>query len=157
LEPTFALFSTSGVRLYVQGANPKVVEYIDKDSYVHDGLALLPTPSRANTLVKDAHTALMEGGNIRLHKIASNDHEVKAAFSNDDLAQRIKDFNLRKDCLPVQVSLGVKWDLGTNSFLFCSSHDKQPFTRRGVLFTIISIYDPLSVMATVVIQGKLLL
>ncbi|XP_056003773.1 uncharacterized protein LOC130049788 [Ostrea edulis] len=149
--------ATFGLRLCIQGADPKVVEYIDKDFYVDDGLASLPTPSNAITLVKDAQTALLQGGTIRLHKIASNDHEVMAAFPNDDLAKDIKDLDLRKDSLPVQASLGVKWDLGTDSFLFRSSHDKQPFTRRGVLSTINSIYDPLGFMAPVVIKGKLLL
>ncbi|XP_056003746.1 uncharacterized protein LOC125682784 [Ostrea edulis] len=104
--------ATYGLRLCIQGADPKVVEYIDKDFYVDDGLASLPTPSSAITLVKDAQTALLQGGNIRLHKIASNDHEVMAAFPNDYLAKDIKDLDLRKDSLPVQASLGVKWDLG---------------------------------------------
>ncbi|KAK3099229.1 hypothetical protein FSP39_001287 [Pinctada imbricata] len=149
--------ATYGLRLCIQGADPKVVEYIEKDFYVDDALASLPSARSAITLVKDAQEALMHRGNIRLHKIASNNHEVMAAFANEDLAKDIKDLDLRKDSLPVQASLGVKWDLGTDSFLFRSSQDKQPFTRRGVLSTINSIYDPLGFMAPVVIKGKLLL
>ena len=35
--------------------------------------------------------------------------------------------------------------------------DNKPFTRRGVLSTVNSLYDPLGFLAPITIQGRLLL
>jgi hypothetical protein len=37
-------------------------------------------------VMKDTQEALMEFGNLRLHKFASNDPNVMSAFPSDDLA-----------------------------------------------------------------------
>ncbi|MGH0125412.1 UNVERIFIED_CONTAM: hypothetical protein FKN15_068962 [Acipenser sinensis] len=57
----------------------------------------------------------------------------------------------------MQRSLGLNWDLKTDTFTFRVSDDEKPFTRRGVLSTVNSLYDPLGFVAPVTIQGKALL
>lgn len=103
--------------------------------------------------MKDTQDALMEYGNLRLHKFASNSPEVMAAFSPSDLASNLKDLNLDADDKPLQRSLG----LNTDNFLFQLSTEDKPVTRRGILSTINSISDPLGFLAPVIIHGKLLL
>ena len=69
----------------------------------------------------------------------------------------MKDLDLRLDDLPLQRSLGVLWSLKTDSFTFQVSKEERPYTRRGVLATVNSLYDPLGFVAPVTMQGKALL
>lgn len=79
------------------------------------------------------------------------------AFPSDDLAKDLKDLDLGNDILPLQHSLGLCWDLNSDTFTYQISDDMKPFTRRGVLSTINSLFDPLGFISPVVIQGKVLL
>jgi hypothetical protein len=107
--------------------------------------------------MKDTQEALKVFGNLRLHKFASNDPDVISFFPSDDLAISLKDLDLESDDKPLQRSLGLNWDLNSDNFLFRLSPDDKPVTRRGILSTINSIYDPLGFLAPVILQGKLLL
>lgn len=63
-------------------------------------------------------SALKNEGNLRLHKVASNKEEVMSAFASDDLAKDLKDLDIGNDQLPVQRSLGLNWDLMSDTFTF---------------------------------------
>ena len=107
-------------------------------------------------LIKSTQTALATA-NIRLHKVISNRPEVMEALPADDRAKDVRDLDLRHDVLPVQRSLGVYWDLKNDTFTFKVSLPEKPFTRRGVLSVVNSVYDPLGIAAPVVLRGKRLL
>ena len=149
--------ATYGLRKAVNGADEDVIDYVERNFYVDDGLGSCKKPEEAIILVKKTQCALMQGGNIKLHKIASNRQEVMEAFPQEDLAKYIKDLDLRKDFLPLHTSIGIGWELEADTFLIRTSPNKQPFTRRGILSTVNGIFDPIGFMAPVVIQGKLLL
>ncbi|XP_048759507.2 uncharacterized protein LOC125669103 [Ostrea edulis] len=133
-----------------------VYNFICRDFYVDDGITSLPTPGVAIDLMKRTQSALQTIGNLRLHKIASNSEEVMKAFQPFDLTKDLKDLDLSSDTLPVQRSLGLNWDIETDSFMFKLAKDIKPYTRRGILSTINSVYDPLGFLAPVLIQGKLI-
>ena len=101
--------------------------------------------------------ALFQEGGLRLHKIVSNDSNVMTNFPSEDLAKDLMSLDLTKDALPIQRSLGMSCDLKTDSFTFRITPDEKPFTRRGLLSTLNSFYDPLGLAALILIQGKLLL
>ena len=65
--------------------------------------------------------------------------------------------DLTKDALPIQRSLRMSWDLKSDSFTFRITPDEKPFTRRRLLSTLNSFYDPLGLAAPILIRGKLLL
>jgi hypothetical protein len=90
-------------------------------------------------------------------KTASSSKEVMAEFPSDDLLKDLKDLELSNDNLPLQRSLGLYWNLNTDTFTFRISCEDKPLTHRGVLSVINSIYDPLGFVAPVVIEGKLIL
>lgn len=60
-----------------------------------------------------------ENGNLRLHKIASNDREILNSFCEEDLNKNLRDVHFGENSvLPLQHSLGLSWDLNHYSFLF---------------------------------------
>ena len=79
------------------------------------------------------------------------------AFSAADRTKDIRDLDLREDTLPANRALGVQWDLEKHALTFNVHPPKKPFTRRGVLSVVNSIYDPLGLAAPFVLVGKLLL
>ncbi|XP_031749223.1 uncharacterized protein LOC101730954 [Xenopus tropicalis] len=136
------------------GADAK--RFVKKDFYMDDGLKSVPTAAEAIDLLNRTRK-MLACSNLRLHKIASNSSDVMAAFSSEDHATDLKDLNFNDDDLPMQRSLGICWDLKSDSLTFQVSSEKRPYTRRGVLSTINSLYDPLGIAAPVTIQGKALL
>ncbi|XP_076874397.1 uncharacterized protein LOC143524681 [Brachyhypopomus gauderio] len=128
-------------------------EFVERDFYVDDGLKSLPTAIAAIDLLKRVQS-MLAFSNLRLHKITSNCKEVMSAFPSEDQASCLRNLDLGSDTAPVQRTLGVAWDLKNDTFTFQVSGDSKPFTRRGVLSTVNSLYDPLGFAAPVIIQGK---
>lgn len=79
------------------------------------------------------------------------------AFKPEELASGIKDLGLHDETLPEQRSLGLCWNINTDMFTFKVAVNDKPYTRRGVLSVINSIFDPLGLAAPVTIRGRLLL
>eukprot|EP00079_Xenopus_tropicalis_P024746 XP_012817710.2 PREDICTED: uncharacterized protein LOC100485864 [Xenopus tropicalis] len=129
--------------------------FVLRHFYVDDGLASASTPEIAIDILNNAKQMLAES-NLRLHKIASNSTQVMNAFPANDRAKDLKDLCLGTDTLPLQKSLGLSWDLERDSFVFQVSSEEKPFTKRGVLSTVNSLYDPLGFVAPVTIKGKAL-
>ncbi|KAK3082605.1 hypothetical protein FSP39_000384 [Pinctada imbricata] len=149
--------ATYGMRKSVQNADPDVQEFICRNFYVDDGLISCASPEEAISLVKRSQRTLKENGDLRLHKVVSNCRDVLDAFSQDDLAKNLKELDFGNETLPVQRSLGLLWDTEGDFFTFKTAVDDKPFTRRGVLSVINSIYDPIGFVAPVVITGRLMM
>ena len=124
-----------------------IQEFIANDFYVDDGLTSTPTVDKAVSLMRRTQRAFEVNGNLRLHKIASNSKDVMSSFPSEDLAKDLALLDLNKDVLPLQRSLGLNWNLQTDNFTFCVSSEIKPYTRRGVLSTVNSIYDPIGFVA----------
>ncbi len=61
------------------------------------------------------------------------------------------------DSLPVERVLGVEWSIKSDSFKFKIVLKDRPLTRRGILSTVSSIYDPLGMLSPVVLTAKKIL
>ena len=131
-------------------------DFVHRNFYVDDGLTSCPTENEAITLIRNAQSMLATA-NLRLHKVVSNSVLVMEAFPAEDHAKNIKDLDLRRDVLPSQRSLGVHWNIEKDHFTFHVSMPEKPFTRRGVLSVINSVYDPLGLVSPVILEGKLIL
>jgi hypothetical protein len=117
-----------------QFSNAKDVrEFVEKGVYVDDGLASVSTAVKVDSLVKRTQASLSSGGNVKHHTIALNSDEVLNAFPKEDLAKGLKKLDLRSDRLPVQRSLGLGWDLGSDQFTYVITRKDKTYTRRGVL------------------------
>ncbi|XP_055061254.2 uncharacterized protein [Misgurnus anguillicaudatus] len=130
--------------------------FVKRDFYVDDGLRSFPTAAEAVDLLRRTQASLAES-NLRLHKIMSNSPLVLAAFPPEDCAKGVKDLDFGDETIPAQRSLGLNWEISTDTFTFHSPDNSKPLTRRGILSTVNSLYDPLGFAAPVTIHGRFLL
>lgn len=132
------------------------MHFIERDFYVDDALKSFLTEAEAIDVLQRAQKMLAQS-NVCLHKITSNRLEVMNAFPVEDWAKEIKDLDLSEDEIPVQRSLGISWNVSSDTFTFQVPQIQKPFTRHGVVSAINSLFDPLGFLAPVTIKGRLLL
>ena len=134
-----------------------VLNFVNKNFYVDDGLLSTTTPERAVETMKKTQAALRIGGNLRLHKVASNNPDVVNAFPPEDRSADLENMDLCiLDDVPLQRSLGLHWSLQSDSFTFQVKFEEKPYTKRGVLSTLHSIYDPLGFIAPFILRGRMI-
>ena len=136
---TYCLWKTAEVAEPLFGTDAK--DFVHNNFYVDDGVKSVAEPAKAVDLLSRKQ-AMLATANLRLHKIASSHPEVTQAFPSEDKASDLRDLDFSQDTIPVQHSLGVLWDLSTDAFTFKVSLGDKPFTRRGALSVINSLYDP---------------
>ena len=132
----------------------EVTHFIKRNFYVDDGLTSCSSEEQAIDLLKKSQHALKKYGNLKLCKIASNSRTVTNAFEKEELS---KELNIEISESLCTRSLGLKWDLKTDSFTFEIAEEEKAHTRRGLLAMVNSIFDPLGFAAPVTIKGKWLL
>lgn len=127
--------------------------FLQNDFYVDDGLKSVPSVADAVKLVAQAKEMCSKGG-FCLHKFVTNSKEVIKGISEPDRADGIKELNLDLDSLPLERALGVHWCVESDSFQFSIVLQDKPFTRRGILSTVTSIFDLLGFVAPLLLDGK---
>ena len=132
------------------------VNFVKRHFYEDDGLRSASSDAEAISLLSRTQMSLAES-NLRLHKFASNSQTVLEAFPSEDCAAVTKDVDLSGEAASTQRSLGLLWEMASDTFTFSVANTIKPFTRRGVLSTVNSVFDPLGFLAPVTIQGRLLL
>lgn len=80
-----------------------------------------------------------------------------AAITETERAKEIKNLDLDHDNLPVERVLGVQRCVQSDVFKFKIILKNRPLTRRGILSTVSSVYDPLGILAPVVLTAKKIL
>ncbi|XP_029112188.1 uncharacterized protein LOC114911891 [Scleropages formosus] len=155
-SPAVAIY---GLRRAIREGAPHygddTVQFVERHFYVDDGLISVPTDHEAIDLLKRTQTSLAES-NLRLHKFTTNSQNVLKALSPEDCATTVKDLDLSGETQSIQRSLGLLWEISTDTFTFSVSTDPKPFTRRGVLSTVPSIFDSLGLLAPVTVCGRAL-
>ncbi|XP_070541636.1 uncharacterized protein [Ptychodera flava] len=134
----------------------EAARFIREDFYVDDGLKSLPSVSKAINLINDS-TAICAKAGLKLHKWISNKREVLDAIPVEARAPSLTEVNTQIDHLPIERVLGMTWCVEKDCFQFRIELRDLPFTRRGVLATISSVYDPLGFVAPVILTGKVIL
>lgn len=107
-------------------------QFVERQFYVDDGLTSVATPKEATDLLIQTRELLAES-NLRLHKVESNSSQVMKVLPAEDHAKDLEDLDIGADSLPLQWSLGLSWNLETESFTYLVSHEQRPFTRRCAL------------------------
>ena len=131
----------------------KAANFIRRDFYVDDGLTSVPTEEEAIQLFESTSKMCSEGG-LRLHKVISNSKAVIDSIPVKDRATSIKHLDIHAEKLPVEKTLGVQWCLESDTFQFKITLCDRPLTRRGILSTICSLFDPLGFVCPVILTGR---
>ena len=134
----------------------QAASFMRNDFYVDDGLKSVATAASAVELVKNVKAMCHQGG-FNLHKFLSNSKEVIKNIPESDRSEGVKEIDLDLDTLPLERTLGVQWCVESDSFEFSVVLQDKPCTRRGILSTVSSIYDPIGFVAPLMLEGKSIL
>ncbi|XP_026051006.1 uncharacterized protein LOC113037895 [Carassius auratus] len=135
---------------------PLAAQFILRDFYVDDGVTSVETVEKAIQLAKEARELCIKGS-LRLHKFVSNDNTVLQSIPASERAVNFETKDLTFNDMPLERALGIHWNIQSDSFQFHIPLKGQPTTRRGILSTVASIYDPLGFVAPYVLNGKRIL
>lgn len=130
-----------------------VKELVEKSFYVDDLMASFPDEK---TAVKSMHglKKQLKNHGFNLTAISSNSKQLIRATPNNDLSKNVKCIDINRDNLPDERTLGIKWDPEVDTFGYYVNLPQQPNTKRGILSTIFSLYDPLFLASPALIPAK---
>ena len=151
---TFALQKTADDNEIEFGT--EAADTLRKNFYVDDLLKSVESVPIAVKAVT-AMQRMCSAGGFRLTKFVSNDRRVLEKIPFNDRVKNIMNVDLTQTVLPMERALGVHWCVESDILGFRITLKDKPLTRRGVLSTISSIYDPMGLAAPFLMTGKRIL
>jgi hypothetical protein len=146
-----------GLRFAIDNAtptvSPQVRNFVYHNFYVDDGLGCSDTVEEAINTISETKKALQQF-NIRLCKINSNSPDVLNAFPVSECSTDKELVHIQEEL--VQPTLGVLWNIQEDAFILRTTVPERPFTKRGIISTINSIFDPIGIAAPIVLNGRLI-
>ena len=133
---------------------PQVKDAVNSNFYVDDYLDSLPDIQTATLYVKQLSELLSKGG-FHLTKLLSNRREVLSCVPEEEITSGMR--KMDNNTLPLERTLGIQWNAYSDEFIFQFRLCDKPATRRGILSTISTLYDPLDLIAPWLLPEKLLL
>ena len=149
--------ATFGLRYLAktQTEHTQAQDFIRNNFYVDDGLASTEDVATATLLIQQA-MQLCKKGNIRLHKFVANDSELLAHIPKTEIGD-CGNVNLLNPGSTIHRTLGIQWNTSSDKFLYDLTMATKCLTRREILSTIASTFDPLGLIAPFIITGKMIL
>ena len=132
----------------------QAAETVRRNFYVDDLLKSTTSFEEATTLA-DKLTGMLKEGGFHLTKFLSNRREVLLTVPSQERANPT--LNLELDRLPINRTLGLYWDAERDVFCFKTVSINKPHTKRGVLSTISTLFDPLGLLSPFVLPVKVLI
>ena len=126
---------------------------LKKNFYVDDLLKSLPTVEDTINLVSDVIKMCAAGG-FNLTKFTSNSKEVLKTIPEERRKKGVKNQDLVSGDIPEEKALGVHWNVEEDVLGFQIELKEKPLTRRGLLSTLSSVYDPLGIVAPFILEGR---
>ena len=127
-----------------------------RNFYVDDCLRSVKTEADGKKQIACLRQACAKGG-FRLTKFISNYRSVLESIPEEERSKQVKLLDLNYDDLPIERALGVQWCVESDTFGFRIIVKDKPLTRRGILSSVSSIYDPLGFAAPFTLTAKKLL
>jgi len=122
--------------------------------YVDDCLKSVDSEEISGQLVAEVKSLLKSGG-FNLTKFTSNCRNVLNTMSEDDQSPVIN--NLELGTLPVTKTLGLHWNMNTDTFEIHANLRPKPLTRRGILSQASQLFDPFGAIQPFILPVKQLL
>ena len=132
-----------------------VANTMRRNFYVDDCLRSVKTEAGENQIAC-LRQACGKGG-FQLTKFISNQQSVLESIPEEERSKEVKLLDLNYDDLLIERALGVQWCVKSDTFAFRIIVKDKPLTRRGILSSISSIYDPLGFAAPFTLTAKKLL
>lgn len=162
-SPTQSQFVKNRNALEYERDFPRAAEAITKKHYVDDYLDSVDTIEEAVQLAKDV-AAVHGKADFFIRNWTSNKGKVLEQIG-ETYPATIKRFTLAKDC-KFEKLLGMIWIPEEDCFSFnlCLREDVQQLwdgdvvpSKRQLLSVVMSLYDPLGLVSTFIVQGKVLI
>ena len=120
--------------------------------YVDDLLISLPNFDNALEVMHGVKDVLHCGG-FNLTKFVANDDQLINEVAEIDRAVEVKELNLESQ----SKVLGVKWNVKSDNLYFdLQMNMHSEITRRTMLSTVSSLFDPIGLIAPVLVKGRIL-
>ena len=131
---------------------PNVAETVLKSFYVDDLLTSANSVETAVTLIHHLRNLMQKGG-FKLTKWISSSKEVMQTVPLEERAKIVQDLSLSNVENRV---LGMNWNIDKDAFTFEVSIEDKPPTRRFVLSVTNRLFDPLGLVAPVIVEARLI-
>ena len=135
---------------------PKTAEVLRENFYVDDCLYSEESKEEVIQRISGVRSACSHDG-FNLSKIVSNRRSMLESVQENLRARGLRALDLSSDFLPLERALGVQWAVESGTLGFRIILKDKLLTRRGILFTICSIYDPLGMAAPFLLTGQKIL
>ena len=125
---------------------------VKRNFYVDDLLCSVDTPENAAKLLTEVKDLVSKGGfhitnyvtsSLKLYDMMNTDMHIRERV---EFKPVLADSN--------NLALGLVWNARRDTLGFKINPEQKPFTRRGILSTIHSIYDPLGLSGPAVVPAK---
>ena len=135
----------------------QTIETVMNNFYVDDCLKSVPNVEDANVLIYEL-TELLSLSGFTLHKWLCNVPEVMNNIPEQHRAPSAVNFPISgTDCELSERTLGIMWNVVTDTFIFPSVVNDKPYTKRGILSMTSSFYDPIGFFSPVILTAKVVL
>lgn len=135
---------------------PDVLSVVEENFYVDDCLLSLKDEETAVRIVSQLCQLLARGG-FHITKWLSNSRGVISSIPVEERAKEIRSLDLDLgSSLPAERVLGVHWNAEKDCFGINIKPKEPVCTRRGLLSTMSSVYDPLGLISPYVLRAKLI-
>ena len=132
--------------------NEETKSIVLESFYVDDMLKSFDDEESAVRHVDHVRKVLLDSG-FNLTGFASNSRYVLDSIPVDKLSKTFDSIDITEE-LPSDRALGIKWNTENDTLGYKVNIPENPATKRGILSSIFSLYDPLFLASPVTIRAK---
>ncbi|XP_020629772.1 uncharacterized protein LOC110066861 [Orbicella faveolata] len=145
----------TAVDQYEETCGSKAADFVRRNVFV-DGLKSVQSVDQAKELIKNTKSLCQRGG-FRLHKFTSNNIDMMSSVPQEDRATDLTDHHVISDGTAIERALGVHWCVEYDTLQLRITLQDKPLSRRAILSTVSSVFDPLGLVTPFILVGKRIL
>ncbi|XP_054763530.2 uncharacterized protein LOC129270153 [Lytechinus pictus] len=134
----------------------EIVRTVHQNFYVDDCLCSTSSVEESVQLMSDL-IEVCRGGGFHLTKWICNQQEVLKSVPSRERAKSIRGMDLDIKNNVTERALGIEWSTDDDTIGVKVDLKDRPCTRRGILSTVSSVYDPIGCVSPVILPAKQLL
>jgi len=148
-----AFLNLKELAIECSGQHPEISQSILRDFYMDDYISGANSDIEAEIMHRDI-AKVLESGGMQLRKWCSNSEQMRRIFSE---TSNISHYSLNLS--PDETTTSLNWCPMSDSLLFLnkSKMSRRSRTKRELLSTLNSVFDPLGFLGPVLIRGKVFL